>query len=322
MLGDAAAAEDVAQETLLRAWLGRERMREEDLGAWLTVVARNLCISHLRRMKKQVPTEVLPETPDESVDPARVVERLESRRAVRRAMRQLGERHRNVLQLREIDGVEYDELRAALGLTAGGTRTVLFRARRVLRDRLAAAGEGLAAFIGGVRVRVGSFARRASEGFGLADQLGAQALQAGIALVMLSGLALAGPAPGVANGAMFSAKVRVPSATSAQPSVLALNRGIPTSPDAVLLTPGASEGNRTGGGPSGAGVPKPSARFDHENGDRGHVGITDPNGNEHGLDTYEYDDGTPCMTCDEQDFAWSVICGPTELPCEILRKGI
>src|SRR5438128_2034115 len=90
MLGDRAAAEDVAQETLLRAWLGRERMREEDLGAWLTVVARNLCISHIRRRKRAVPSESLPESVDESSDPAVVVERLESRRAVRRALRQVG----------------------------------------------------------------------------------------------------------------------------------------------------------------------------------------------------------------------------------------
>lgn len=197
MLGDAAAAEDIAQETLLRAWLGRERMREEDVGAWLSVVARNLCVSHLRRQKKQIPTEVLPEIPDELADPAHVVARLESRRAVRRAMRGMGERHRRLLQLREIDGVDYEELGAELGLTAGGTRTVLFRARRVLRDRLAAVGEGFGSFLLGVRIRLRTYSKNLAS---TAEPVASPFLQAGLALVLSGSLAV-GPAASLASTA-------------------------------------------------------------------------------------------------------------------------
>jgi len=153
MLRDRAAAEDVAQETLLRAWLGRDQMREEDVGAWLSVVARNLCISFIRRQKKQVPTEFLPEKLDEAADPALIAERTESRRAVRRAMRQVGERHRTLLFRREIEGVDYEELSAEIGLTPGGTRTIVFRARQILRERLAAVGEGVGAIVLGLRAR-------------------------------------------------------------------------------------------------------------------------------------------------------------------------
>lgn len=198
IVGDAATAEDIAQETLLRAWLGRDRMREEDLGAWLSVVARNLCISHLRRQKKQIPTEVLPETPDEAADPSRIVERLESRRAVRRAMRQVGGRHGRVLQLRDIEGVEYEKLRTELGLSEAGARTVLFRARRMLRDRLVAIGEGIAVVYGAVKLRVKSLDHRAR--MIVNDAAAASFVQAGAVVFVAATVAFSSwTAPGAAS---------------------------------------------------------------------------------------------------------------------------
>lgn len=143
ILSDSAAAEDIAQETLLTAWLHRERLREEDLGAWLSVVARNLSITHLRRQSRAEPREVLPEVPDPTADPAVVAEANDTRSKVRRAMSEVGGRHRRVLYLREIRGVDNAELASELGVTAGAARIALFRARRVLRERLLAAGEGL-----------------------------------------------------------------------------------------------------------------------------------------------------------------------------------
>ena len=220
MLSDRAAAEDVAQETLLRAWLGRERMREEDLGAWLTVVARNLCISHIRRQKKQVPSESLPESVDESSDPAVVVERLESLRAVRRAMRQVGERHRVLLFRREVNGVDYEELGSELGLTPGGTRAVLFRARRVLRDRLAAVGEGVSAILLGIRVRARTWANNVT---GPVDAMASPMLQVGIALALTGGLAGTPPAIAAFGGASHSIESRPP-AIAVPPATRALPR--------------------------------------------------------------------------------------------------
>jgi RNA polymerase sigma-70 factor (ECF subfamily) len=205
MLRDRAAAEDVAQETLLRAWLGREQMREEDLGAWLSVVARNLCISYIRKQKKAVPTEVLPETPDESADPAHVVTTLERRRAVRRAMRQVGGRQSALLFRREIEGADYEELSAELGLTVAGTRTVMFRARQMLRDRLAAAGEGVGAWVIGVRIRVREVWGNASR---IADAAGATVLQAGLALMIATGLSVGGSGVAAPAPAMMLSRPR------------------------------------------------------------------------------------------------------------------
>jgi len=86
ILRDESMAEDMAQEALLRAWTRHHEMREEDLGAWLTVVARNLCISSMRRDRRLVSMDPLPEAIDHGADPAVAAERRETRRNVRRAM--------------------------------------------------------------------------------------------------------------------------------------------------------------------------------------------------------------------------------------------
>src|SRR5438874_1424164 len=82
-------------------------------------------------------------------DPAAIILRKESMRAVRRAIRGLESRHRSALFLRHIEEADYRDVEAELGLTAEGTRSLLFRARRMMREKLVAVGEGVAAFVVG-----------------------------------------------------------------------------------------------------------------------------------------------------------------------------
>src|SRR2546428_1908288 len=80
ILRDRAAAEDVTQETLLRAWERRSTLRDEDVGAWLSVVARNLCISRLRKESRWVPLDApATDVSDPSADPATTLEHRETR---------------------------------------------------------------------------------------------------------------------------------------------------------------------------------------------------------------------------------------------------
>ena len=160
ILRDPSAAEDMAQETLLRAWQRRDQMREEDLGAWLSVVARNLCLSAIRKEGRLIVTDELPEKADLSADPAIEVGRRESRRNVRRALGKLGERNRRVIDLHEVREANYEEIGSELGVSAEGARAIAFRARRVLREHLAAVGEGLGSWIVMVRVRLRGAADR------------------------------------------------------------------------------------------------------------------------------------------------------------------
>lgn len=190
ILHDHAAAEDMAQEALLRAWTRRDQMREEDLGAWLSVVARNLCVSALRRDGRIIPTEELPERADHGADPALEVGRRESRLHVRRALARLGDRHRRVIYLNEVRELDYNEIGSQLGLTAEGARAIAFRARRVLREHLAAVGEGFSGVLVGIRVRLRDFRMRVRETFRSVEPGVSPAMQSGLNAILAVGLVL------------------------------------------------------------------------------------------------------------------------------------
>jgi RNA polymerase sigma-70 factor (ECF subfamily) len=138
-LRDTAAAADVTQETLLRAWTRRhDFVSDAQVRPWLFRVARNLCIDTIRSRSRVVPSDSLPELEGEGGDPVTPMEREVDRNAVRQAMGGLSERHQHLLYQREVQGVAYDELAAQMGVTVEGARAVLFRARRCLQQRLEA----------------------------------------------------------------------------------------------------------------------------------------------------------------------------------------
>jgi RNA polymerase sigma factor (sigma-70 family) len=243
ILRDQSAAEDMAQETLLRAWQRRDQMREEDLGAWLSVVARNLCLSAIRKDGRLIVTDELPERPDHSADPAIEVGRRESRRNVRRALGALGDRNRRVIDLREVREANYEEIGSELGVSAEGARAIAFRARRVLREHLAAVGEGFSGVLVGIRIRVRTLRARARGAAGSVEGAAGPSLQAGLNFALAFGVVVAGVAGSV---------TAFDKATSSQ------------SPLAVTASPGAgSPGERMAVGSKGVNVPeKGSSRGD------------------------------------------------------------
>ena len=226
ILRDPIAAEDMAQETLLRAWVRRDQMREEDLGAWLSVVARNLCLSAIRKDGRLVVTDELPERVDHSADPAVEVGRRESRRNVRRALGKLGDRNRRVIDLREVREANYEEIGSELGVSAEGARAIAFRARRVLREHLAAVGEGFSGVLVGIRIRVRTAAVR-SRSWMTSEPAMTPLLQASLAIVITTGVMFASAAaPGVA---------RPTNTSKGTESVSAFRNAAPTQPLATVV---------------------------------------------------------------------------------------
>ncbi|MCC6242648.1 MAG: sigma-70 family RNA polymerase sigma factor [Gemmatimonadaceae bacterium] len=130
-LGDRDLAEELAQETFLRAMRHAPLTSER---SWLFAVATNLVRDEARRESRQRRhLEVLQaEYANDVVEPEPTsLERLQEAALARRAVDALAERDRVALLMKE-EGLDYHEIAAALGLSVGSVGTTLSRARRRL----------------------------------------------------------------------------------------------------------------------------------------------------------------------------------------------
>ncbi|HKY75374.1 MAG TPA: sigma-70 family RNA polymerase sigma factor [Acidimicrobiia bacterium] len=123
---DAHAAEDAAQESLLKLHAAVLRGQPLRVRPWLSVVARNTCVDEQRRRRPDLPGE-LPERAVAGHDP------FELDAALSDAWSRLAGRHREVLYLREVLGFSYKEIGAVMGLSMPATETLVFRARAALK---------------------------------------------------------------------------------------------------------------------------------------------------------------------------------------------
>lgn len=137
LLGDRSAAEDVVQETLIRAWRHPEVLTngKGSTRGWLLTVTRNLVTDRIRARAAR-PREVAqdPEAPPVVLDHA---DQVVASVTVLRAMDALSEDHRGVLQQLYFHGRSLGEAATALGIPAGTVKSRSYYALRALRETLA-----------------------------------------------------------------------------------------------------------------------------------------------------------------------------------------
>ena len=143
MCGSADEAADIAQEAFLAAWRGLPSFRgEANFATWLYRLTSNAAIDYLRRQKKQRgdlsldDEELGLDAVDTAPGPQDAAEGAELRSAVSEGLRRLGEDHRQVLVLREIQGLSYEEIAEVLALDLGTVKSRISRARSALRKIL------------------------------------------------------------------------------------------------------------------------------------------------------------------------------------------
>jgi len=139
MCKNVADAEDVLQDTLLAVaqHLGEVEGRAS-LSGWVFTLARNACLRRRRGLKNRphVDTDTVPEPADERPSPeAKACER-EVSEVVSRALDGLPDDYREVLVLREMEGLTAADTAAALGISVDATKSRLHRAREALRNAL------------------------------------------------------------------------------------------------------------------------------------------------------------------------------------------
>jgi RNA polymerase sigma-70 factor (ECF subfamily) len=138
MLGDAALAEDMAQEVFIRIWKALPGFRGQSaLSTWIYAITRNTCLTALKRgaAKRESSLEepkVAREAEEAGVPPARHGEI-----DVLRFLDQLPERHRQVLRLYYMEERSYEEVARLLEWPMGTVKTYLHRARKELAEAVA-----------------------------------------------------------------------------------------------------------------------------------------------------------------------------------------
>lgn len=143
MTGNSEDAADMTQEAFIKAYNSLQSFRgDSKFSVWLYRIVSNVCLDFLRS-KNRRPTVSLSvedddgedaqlDVADESQSPELLLDRKLTRESVRRGLDSLPPDYRQILLLREIQGLSYDEIAQALSLEVGTVKSRIFRARKRL----------------------------------------------------------------------------------------------------------------------------------------------------------------------------------------------
>ena len=137
-------AADVVQDAFLSAYQAIHTFKgDAEFFTWLYRIAFNTAISLKRKKRPAVSLEanagetgIDPDDPSEYVKPGAALERSEDERQLNEAIARLSPEHREVLLLKDIEGLKYEDIAELLGVPIGTIRSRLHRARLELRDLL------------------------------------------------------------------------------------------------------------------------------------------------------------------------------------------
>ena len=143
MTGNREDAQDMTQEAFLKAYSSLSSFRgDSKFSSWLYRIVSNVCLDFKRRQGRRPSSSLTVEDDegeniqldiaDESQSPEALLERKMTREAVRAGLQQLPDEQRQILLLREIQGLSYEEIGEAMGLEAGTVKPRIFRARKKL----------------------------------------------------------------------------------------------------------------------------------------------------------------------------------------------
>ncbi|HEY0173963.1 MAG TPA: sigma-70 family RNA polymerase sigma factor [Pyrinomonadaceae bacterium] len=142
MVGDRSLAEDLAQETFVRAFRGLQTLREETkLSTWLFGIARNCALEQLRSRKRdagnvEIDAEPGFELHDRARTPSGELLDKELSGVIQTALARLDEDKRTVFTLKVLQQRSYEEIAEITGFSVGKLKTDLHRARAEMRKRI------------------------------------------------------------------------------------------------------------------------------------------------------------------------------------------
>jgi RNA polymerase sigma-70 factor, ECF subfamily len=154
-VGDYEEADDLTQETFVSAYKARDQFRgDSKVYTWLYRIAHNHCKNRYKQRDRQRELEgpsldaglaidngedgetITRDIADWSLSPALMLEKKELRALIDRAVDSLAFEYKDVLILRELEGLSYSEIAEVTGLTVEAVKTRLNRARGMVRQRV------------------------------------------------------------------------------------------------------------------------------------------------------------------------------------------
>ena len=143
MTGSPEDAEDMAQEAFIKAYNSLPSFRgDSKFSVWLYRIVSNVCLDFLRKKNRRSTVSLSAEDddgedvqldlPDTSQSPEELLEKKLTRESVQRGLASLPPDARQILLLREIQGLSYEEIGETLGLEPGTVKSRIFRARKKL----------------------------------------------------------------------------------------------------------------------------------------------------------------------------------------------
>lgn len=140
MTGDYHIAQDLAQETFIKAFQSRQSFNgQSKISTWLYRIAVNTTIDYQRKnsVRKENPAEEIESTTTETQDPDKTCQKTAVRKMLFRAISQLPEQQREIYTLREINGCSTKEVAEVLNISIDLAKWRLHKARTMIRKQLA-----------------------------------------------------------------------------------------------------------------------------------------------------------------------------------------
>ena len=138
IVGNGAEAEDVVQEVMIKLWNQREKLHEyNNIEAWCIRMTKNLSIDKTR--SKHYKVGIIPEGFDISSNhnnPHKVAETQDTMQRIKNMMDTLPTKQREVMHMRDIEGLSYKEIEVQLQIPMNQVKVYLFRARKFIKSQL------------------------------------------------------------------------------------------------------------------------------------------------------------------------------------------